>query len=90
MPPLALPPQPDTAILGTLEGEAFGRAAREAARTAPPPEHGGNQDIKNFTKGTRVFYPVFVDGANLSMGDLHFSQAGLPKITNTRGAENGR
>ena len=50
------------------------RAAAEAARTAPPRENGGNQDIKNFTKGTRVFYPVFVDGANLSMGDLHFSQ----------------
>jgi formamidase len=48
--------------------------AREAARTAPPRENGGNQDIKNFTKGTRVFYPVFVDGGNLSMGDLHFSQ----------------
>ncbi len=74
VPPLALPPEPEFAILGTLEGEAFERAAREAARTAPPRENGGNQDIKNFTKGTRVFYPVFVDGANLSMGDLHFSQ----------------
>ena len=74
VPPLALPPEPEFAILGTLEGEAFARAAREAARTAPPRENGGNQDIKNFTKGTRVFYPVFVDGANLSMGDLHFSQ----------------
>ena len=39
-----------------------------------PTENGGNQDIKNFTKGTRVFYPVFVDGGNLSFGDLHFSQ----------------
>jgi formamidase len=48
--------------------------AAEAARTAPPRENGGNQDIKNLTKGTRVFYPVFVDGANLSVGDLHFSQ----------------
>ncbi len=74
VPPLALPPEPEFAILGTLDGEAFERAAREAARTAPPRENGGNQDIKNFTKGTRVFYPVFVDGANLSMGDLHFSQ----------------
>ena len=44
------------------------------ARTAPPRENGGNQDIKNLTKGTRVFYPVFVPGAKLSMGDLHFSQ----------------
>ncbi|GAB2923469.1 acetamidase/formamidase family protein [Rhodococcus aerolatus] len=74
VPPLALPPEPDSAILGSLTGAAFDRVAGEAARTAPPRENGGNQDIKNFTKGTRVFYPVFVDGANLSMGDLHFSQ----------------
>ena len=74
VPPLALPPLPQDAILGTLIGDAFDKAAAEAARTAPPRENGGNQDIKNFTKGTRVFYPVFVPGANLSMGDLHFSQ----------------
>jgi len=74
VPPLALPPLPQDAVLGALTGEAFTRTAAKAARTAPPRENGGNQDIKNFTKGTRVFYPVFVDGANLSMGDLHFSQ----------------
>lgn len=74
VPPLALPPQPKEAILGGLTGAAFTRAAAEAARTAPPRENGGNQDIKNLTKGSRVFYPVFVPGANLSMGDLHFSQ----------------
>ena len=74
VPPLALPPLPDSAILGSLTGAEFDRVAAEAARTAPPRENGGNQDIKNFTKGTRVFYPVFVDGAKLSMGDLHFSQ----------------
>jgi hypothetical protein len=74
VPPPALPPEPLDAILGTLSGEDFDRVAREAARTAPPRENGGNQDIKNFTEGTRVFYPVFVPGAKLSMGDLHFSQ----------------
>jgi formamidase len=74
VPPLALPPLADSAILGTLSGAEYDRAAAEAARTAPPRENGGNQDIKNFTKGTRVFYPVFVPGAKLSMGDLHFSQ----------------
>jgi formamidase len=74
VPPLALPPLPTDAILGNLTGREFERAAAEAARTAPPRENGGNQDIKNFTKGTRVFYPVFVPGGNLSMGDLHFSQ----------------
>jgi formamidase len=74
VPPLALPPNPDSAILGNLTGEEFDRVAGEAARTAPPRENGGNQDIKNLTRGSRIFYPVFVEGAKLSMGDLHFSQ----------------
>ncbi|MGD9531307.1 formamidase [Pseudonocardia sp.] len=74
VPPLALPPNPDSVILGHLPESDIERVAGEAARTAPPRENGGNQDIKNLTKGSRIFYPVFVDGANLSMGDLHFSQ----------------
>ena len=74
VPPLALPPEPQDAILGSLPKDEYARVAGEAARTAPPRENGGNQDIKNLTKGTRIFYPVFVDGANLSVGDLHFSQ----------------
>ncbi|MDW5325268.1 formamidase [Plantactinospora sp. KLBMP9567] len=74
VPPLSLPPLPDGAILGSLTGGDFDRVAAEAARTAPPRENGGNQDIKNMTKGTRIFYPVYVPGANLSVGDLHFSQ----------------
>jgi formamidase len=61
-------------VLGGLASSEFARVAGEAARTAPPRENGGNQDIKNLSKGTRIFYPVFVDGANLSVGDLHFSQ----------------
>ena len=40
----------------------------------PARENGGNHDIKNFTRGSRVYYPVHVAGANLSGGDLHFSQ----------------
>ncbi|NKX50204.1 acetamidase/formamidase family protein [Arthrobacter deserti] len=74
VPPLALPPEAEHAVLGRLQGDEYNRIAAEAARTAPPRENGGNQDIKNLSKGTRIFYPVFVDGANLSMGDLHFSQ----------------
>jgi len=74
VPPLALPPQPSNAVLGSLAGADYERVAAEAARTAPPRENGGNQDIKNLSKGSRIFYPVFVDGANLSLGDLHFSQ----------------
>jgi formamidase len=74
VPPLALPPEPREAVLGKVPKSDFDRVSKEAARTAPPRENGGNQDIKNLSKGARVFYPVFVDGANLSVGDLHFSQ----------------
>ncbi len=88
VPPLALPPEPQNAILGGLSGEAFDRVAAEAARTAPPRENGGNQDIKNLTRGTRVFYPVYVSGANFSVGDLHFSQ-GDGEITFCGGIEMG-
>lgn len=88
VPPLALPPEPNHAILGSLTGADFDRVAGEGARTAPPRENGGNQDIKNLSKGTRVFYPVFVDGANFSVGDLHFSQ-GDGEITFCGGIEMG-
>ena len=74
VPPLALPPQPKDVLLGGVAEADRDRIASEAARTAPPRENGGNQDIKNLSKGSRIFYPVFVDGANLSLGDLHFSQ----------------
>ena len=49
-------------------------AAAEAARTVPPREHGGNCDIKNLSRGSTVYFPVYVPGAGLSMGDIHFSQ----------------
>ena len=74
VPPLALPPESEGAILGGVPAGDFDRIAAEGARTAPPRENGGNQDIKNLSKGSRVFYPVYVDGGNLSVGDLHFSQ----------------
>jgi formamidase len=74
VPPLALPPLEQNALLGTLSGSEFARAAGEACRTIPPREHGGNVDIKDLTIGSRIYFPVYVDGAKLSMGDLHFSQ----------------
>jgi formamidase len=74
VPALALPPEASGALAGTLSGAAFERVATEGARTVPARENGGNHDIKNFTRGSRVFYPVHVAGALLSGGDLHFSQ----------------
>lgn len=74
VPPLAALPYADTALMGRMTGEAAKIAAREGARTVPPREHGGNCDIKNLSKGSRVYFPVYVKDAGLSMGDLHFSQ----------------
>ncbi|MFF5213224.1 formamidase [Streptosporangium sp. NPDC000396] len=74
VPPLGLPPLPDNTLAGTATGEVADRIAREGARTVPARENGGNHDIKNFTRGSRVFYPVYVKDAKLSGGDLHFSQ----------------
>jgi formamidase len=74
VPPLATLPNPENAVLGTLTGSDFEKAAAEAARTVPPREHGGNCDIKNLSRGSKIYFPVYVDGAKLSMGDIHFSQ----------------
>jgi len=74
VPPLANPPIADQALVGTLKGKDAERVAKEAARTVPPREQGGNCDIKNLSRGSRLYLPVFVEGANLSMGDIHFSQ----------------
>ena len=74
VPPLALPPLEESVLAGELSGEKLAAIGREGARTVPPRENGGNHDIKNFTRGSRVFYPVYVPGALLSGGDLHFSQ----------------
>lgn len=79
IPPYAALPTPNYAILGELgshvnKGPEFDRVAAEGARTVPPREHGGNCDIKNLSKGSRIYFPVYVEGAKLSMGDIHFSQ----------------
>lgn len=80
--PLACLPNPQGAMLGKLghfkakhgKDEVWDKVASEAARTVPGRENGGNCDIKNLSRGCTVYFPVFVDGANLSMGDMHFSQ----------------
>lgn len=74
VPPLAALPNTQSAHMGALKGDARSIAAAEAARTVPPREHGGNCDIKDLSRGCKIYFPVYVDGAGLSMGDLHFSQ----------------
>ncbi|KAK9472265.1 Acetamidase/Formamidase [Dipodascopsis tothii] len=62
------------AFAGAAEGDLAAKIAEEGARTIPPREHGGNCDIKNLSRGSKSYLPVYVDGAGLSVGDLHFSQ----------------
>ena len=74
VPELATLPNTFRAHMGKMTGDAREAAAAEAARTVPPREHGGNCDIKDLSRGCKIYFPVYVDGAGLSMGDLHFSQ----------------
>ncbi|KAL3640324.1 hypothetical protein CASFOL_015292 [Castilleja foliolosa] len=74
--PLANLPSTKGCVLGKIKEDTpeWERIANEAARTIPGRENGGNCDIKNLSRGSKVYLPVFVDGANLSTGDMHFSQ----------------
>src|SRR5207302_9307715 len=43
-------------------------------RTLPPRENGGNFDVKQLTKGAKLYLPVFKEGGLFSTGDGHFAQ----------------
>jgi formamidase len=51
-----------------------GRCGLAGLRTIPPRENGGNFDVKQLTKGAKLFLPVFTLGALFSTGDAHFAQ----------------
>src|SRR6266545_6350513 len=59
---LALPPDPASAV------PTRGPAATEGLRTIPPRENGGNFDVKQLTKGSKLMLPVAVPGARFSVG----------------------
>ena len=46
----------------------------DPAGTAPPRENGGNFDVKQLTRGSKLFLPVFKEGGMFSTGDGHFAQ----------------
>jgi formamidase len=64
----ALPPSPEDAV------PAAEPIASEGLRTVPPRETGGNVDIKQMTPGAKVLLPVYVEGALVSTGDVHYTQ----------------
>ncbi|KAI0895044.1 formamidase [Annulohypoxylon nitens] len=72
---VALPPEPKGIHAGASDAALKEKVGGEGARTVPGrPEHGGNCDIKNLSRGSKVYLPVHVPGAKFSVGDLHFSQ----------------
>lgn len=40
----------------------------------PPRKNGGNMDIRHLTRGTKLYLPVWVEGALFSIGDTHAAQ----------------
>lgn len=72
---VALAPEPKNVHATTAKEELLAKIGKEGARTVPGrPEHGGNCDIKNLSRGSKVYLPVHVAGAKFSVGDLHFSR----------------
>jgi len=61
---ISIPIQPMIGVIGVAP-------AGEPIPTGTPNSHGGNMDNKLITAGTALYFPVFVDGALLAMGDLH-------------------
>lgn len=72
---VAQPPEPQNVHAGSASDDIKAKVGKEGARTIPGrPEHGGNCDIKNLSRGSKTYLPVHVKGAKFSVGDLHFSQ----------------
>jgi acetamidase/formamidase len=59
----------------TIPGREHGGNCDVRARCPGSKGRGADvAQIKNLSRGSRCYFPVFVKGANLSVGDLHFSQ----------------
>jgi len=66
-----LPLAPFFGVMGVAPPPAFGTIASKEPRI-----HGGNMDNKELTAGSVLYLPVWVPGANFSVGDGHGVQGG--------------
>lgn len=64
-----VPLRPFFGIMGVAPPSSYGRVS-----SIEPREYGGNIDNKELTPGSSLFLPVFVPGANFSVGDGHAVQ----------------
>ena len=63
-PSIKIPARPMVGVIGTAP-------AGEPINNGTPDSHGGNMDCKEVAIGAVVYLPVNVEGALLSMGDIH-------------------
>ena len=70
---VVLTPQPMGALPADVCGPE-GTFKDRCLRTIPPRENGGNMDVKQMQVGTTLLLPVFIDGAGLFVGDVHYAQ----------------
>ncbi|MGY4708804.1 acetamidase/formamidase family protein [Mycolicibacterium sp. CBM1] len=68
LPGVVVPLRPHFGTMGVAP------AAAERMSSVPPGDHGGNVDNWRIGAGGRMYYPVQVPGALLSVGDPHVSQ----------------
>ncbi len=68
LPGVVVPLRPHFGTMGVAP------AAPERVSSVPPGDHGGNVDNWRIGAGGRMYYPVQVPGALLSVGDPHVSQ----------------
>ena len=64
-----VPLRPFFGVIGVAPPPAWGMIS-----SLPPRKHGGNLDNKELVAGSRLFLPVHVAGAHLSVGDGHGAQ----------------
>jgi acetamidase/formamidase len=65
---VAVPIAPFPGVMGVALDDPGGHS------TMPPRKNGGNMDIKQLTRGTTLYLPVWVEGALFSIGDGHAAQ----------------
>jgi acetamidase/formamidase len=68
-PGIVVPLAPFFGTIGVAPPPLRGRVS-----SGPPGHHGGNLDLKELVAGTKLFLPVHVPGALLSIGDGHAAQ----------------
>lgn len=65
---ISVPLDPFPGVMGVAP------ATEEMLSTIPPRANGGNMDDPYMTQGTIMYFPVFVEGALFSVGDMHAAQ----------------